>query len=170
MLFLINFFGVLMNKFLIGFIIGVIIAGGLSIFLNNSSLEFVKKNFNINNSPNNNDTLLLKPDIKIQEKKKDDNYDFYHILKTKIDNTKTSTNNKVNSKINYYVKIAAVHSIEDADNSKGQLALIGIDANIIKVDDNTYELLVGPFKDKNDAINVSNTLLNQNFQSTIINN
>ncbi len=165
-----------MNKFLFGFVIGIIIAGGLSIFLNNSSLEFVKKNFNFFDAHTKSETIILSPDIKIQEKNKnilkekksEDNYDFYEILKSKIDDAKVS-NDKVNATKSFYLKIDNLNSENDANAIKAQLVLIGIDSVLKKINQNEYNILIGPFKSQKDVDKIQKNLLNQNIKSNIIN-
>ena len=166
-----------MNKFLIGLIFGMIIAGGISIFLNNSTFEFVKKNLNFVDTHLISKPLKLNPDITIKENKNNNasansseqNYDFYNILKSKIDDTQTDDHdNNPHDKNQLFIQINNFHSDQEANTMVGQLALLGIDAILNKLDDNNYNVIIGPINNHQDLLKTTKILLDQKIHYSLI--
>ena len=183
-----------MNKFLIGLVIGIAIAGGLAVYLNNAPTEFIKKNVTSNGAIASSSPLILAPGTKIEEvshvaKEKSaastTSYDFYEVLQARhATNSSDKVNNvkPVASKpkdtasapapgTKFYVQAGAFSSGELASDMKGQLALLGIDSVIASEENDGKTLnrvLIGPMNNEMRAQKIINKLSDQQIHAVLI--
>lgn len=168
-----------MFKFLIGLMLGVVIAIGIVYYLNinqsqiNSKLLDNQKNRPFETSG----TVVLAPDTKIKEanivKNSESglNYDFYQILPDKKnDNSPNINNNGSNNK--FYIQVAAFNQIDLANELKVRLNLQGYDdVEIKQINDQNkvfYRVIIGPYNDENEVNQVKDELKNNGFDVNIL--
>ena len=71
----------------------------------------------------------------------------------------------------YLLQIAAYRSQEDADSTKGRLALVGLEASIARAEVNGvtfWRVRVGPFKDLDETNRARTRLAENGFDSSVI--
>ncbi|MDQ5920807.1 MAG: hypothetical protein QG673_863 [Pseudomonadota bacterium] len=184
-----------MNKFLIGLVFGIAIAGGLAVYLNNQPMQFMKKNVVVSPERVSSAPIILEPGTKIREEdstrvkavaaSKPISYDFYdvlqerHVLNTSdAQKVKASANSKVNANASSIVKntrfiiqAGAFSDRELASDMKGRLALIGIDS-VIKTqqngDNTVHRVLIGPISSEAKAQSIINQLSDQQIDAALI--
>jgi cell division protein FtsN len=176
-----------MNKFLIGVVIGIAIAGGLAIYINNSPSQFTGKNVNMssNTGGNTSSPMILSPAIKLQQQTTDNknsastpSFDFYQILQDKKvvksdggSNPQTNTPTPPKTTQTFYIQAGAFASQNKANDMVGQLALIGIEAQI-KPENLTnraiYRVILGPFEREQQAQKMIIKLSDQQIKAVLI--
>jgi len=175
-----------MNKFIIGLILGIAIAGGLAYYLNNTPAQFVNRVSNNSNTMDNKSSspIILAPSTQLQElhnasqgvagnaateQASAPNYDFYDILQgRKAADTKTEPEAKVTV---YYVQAGVFDTQNGANDMKAQLALLGIDAKIRSQQNNgkiINRIIIGPFKTDDDANDVISQLNDNGIHAKLI--
>lgn len=182
-----------MNKFIIGLILGIAIAGGLAYYLNNAPSQFVNKVTNNQSAliaPNASAPVILAPGTKYQVAESNavartvapantnttnasaPSYDFYDVLQGK----KAASNNGPNTNptkkaIRYYLQAGSFSSQNLANDMKAQLALLGVDARIKSKQENgkmINRIIVGPFDSEDEADDTINTLKDSGINATLI--
>ncbi len=171
-----------MGKFIFGVLLGVIIAIGLVLYLNNNPTKFVNKFINVNND-NINNPISLQPSMAIEaihnkesvvnNLAESGDYDFYKILEHKNTDERINTNeNKIVK--NYYFNIGPFSNQEKANDMAARLALIGYEARIITESSEYqgigYNVIIGPYVNKNDVVSIQNSLKNNAINGKIISN
>lgn len=173
-----------MNKFLIGLILGVTIAGGVAFYLNSVPNQFENKvsNKESGNMINNAGPLILAPGTKLQEVRAEEskenasatNYDFYDILQGK----RASNNNLDKPQETqgtpppiYLVQVGEFAEESLANDMKARLTLFGVDANIkIEQVDNKpiNKVIVGPFDSEDKANQLADRLSDEDISADVI--
>jgi len=177
-----------MNKFIVGLLLGIAIAGGLAYYLNNAPSQFVSKTANttVNGITASSGPVILAPGTKFQEaasanvsnkaadsknsSESKPSYDFYDILQGKkaADNNDDTPKDSVTK---FYIQVGAFTSQNLANDMKARLALMGIDAKIkAQQDENKIinRVIVGPYTDEDDAKSIMDKLTNDNIKATLI--
>ena len=178
-----------MNKFLVGLILGIAIAGGLAVYLNNAPTPFLNKNLVATGNNNSSGTIILAPGTKIRveasaannhtkNNASEGNYDFYDVLQSQkaVSSGPEDTSAKQNastpsSKPVFFVQAGAFSTQDLASDMKAQLALIGITSTIKSqsAGGNTVNrVLVGPFSNEEDAQKVINQLSDEQISAALV--
>jgi cell division protein FtsN len=183
-----------MNKFLIGLVLGIAVAGGLAYYLNNAPSQFVNKVTNNNSS----DTIatasgpmILQPGTKLQQVTNTSpnngsansdaasapKYDFYAILpgkKSASSELNASASSAESAKTNkYYVQAGAFTDPALANNMKARLALLGFASQIRSSQNNNVvvnQIILGPFSAESEAESTLKQLTDNKIDATIIQN
>jgi cell division protein FtsN len=184
-----------LNKFLVGLIFGIAIAGGLAVYLNNAPTPFINKAVEPVNSEKSSSPMILAPGTKIQEASatntnnpvtttdnknnaSEGSYDFYDVLQAKkaVNNNTNDVPAKPKSsepipQTKFFVQAGAFSSEELAADMKGRLALLGIDSTI-KVqgsgDNQVNRVLIGPFATEENAQKIINQLSDGQINAALI--
>jgi cell division protein FtsN len=180
-----------MNKFIVGLILGIAIAGGLAYYLNNAPSQFVNKVTNNEGNgidSNSSSPIILAPSTKYQEATSntgsksntptdvDDidasapSYDFYDILQGKKSVDDTSDAPKTQT-THYFVQAGSFHSQDMANDMKATLALLGIDAKIKSENNNgkmLNSIIIGPFNSADEADDTMVKLKDNDISATLI--
>ena len=171
-----------MNKFLIGLVFGIIIAGGLAIYLNNTpSTQFMKQNVIrhniVSNVGNNESKSTASAPV---------NYDFYDILQDKSttsspnannqntasagENHMKSTSSQGNGTTKFLIQAGTFRHLTLATNMQAELVLNGINS-IIRHQNNgqgdLYKVLIGPFNNKDAAQKIINQLSDNHINAVL---
>jgi cell division protein FtsN len=171
-----------MNKFLIGLVFGIIIAGGIAIYLNGSQLRFIKDISFRDNKPNNSNSILaikpgssLKIDTSNTNASTPINYDFYQVLQGSPTTRSKSQSATINNNqptnhvaLNYYIQVGAFSDISRAKNLQAQILLLGINVNFKQVTLNNktiYRLFIGPISDSKQANVILNRLTDNHINA-----
>lgn len=178
-----------MNKFIIGLVLGIAIAGGLAYYLNNAPSEFVNKVTNNQSGfvPGASAPVILAPGTKYQvaasgaegsgssagagsEAASAPSYDFYDVLQGKksADNSSDTHAAKADK---YYLQAGAFSSQNLANDMKARLALLGIDARIRSQQENgkiINRILIGPFDSENELSDAMKILKENDINTTLI--
>jgi cell division protein FtsN len=181
-----------MNKFIIGLILGIAIAGGLAYYLNNAPTQFVNKVTNNQSgdlSPNASAPVILAPGTKYQVAEStavarpatsaDGNsanvsapsYDFYDVLQGKKAASSASAETTTKKPVRYYLQAGSFSSQNLANDMKARLALLGVDAKIKSKQDNgkmINRIIIGPFNSEDEADDTINTLKDNGITATLI--
>lgn len=174
-----------MNKFIIGLILGIAIAGGLAYYLNNTPAQFVNRVSNNANPTDNKSSapIILAPSTQLQEvhnasqvvssgateQASAPSYDFYDILQGRkaADNTAKPENKPTM----FYVQAGVFDSQNGANDMKAQLALLGIDAKIRSQQVSgkiINRIIIGPFKTVDEANDIVAQLKDNDIQAKLI--
>ncbi|MCE3268136.1 MAG: hypothetical protein K0R49_388 [Burkholderiales bacterium] len=176
-----------MNKFIVGLVLGIAIAGGLAYYLNNAPSQFVNKvtnNQSGSSLSNASAPIILAPGTKYQvaesnatvsHKEADSSasapsYDFYDVLQGKKAASNSNSNTTKKAK-RYFLQAGSFNSQNLANDMKARLALLGVDAKIKSKQDNgkmTNRIIVGPFNSENEANDAINTLKDNDISATLI--
>jgi len=179
-----------MNKFIIGLVLGIAIAGGLAYYLNNAPSQFVNRVTNNQSGSLGSSAsapVILAPGSKYQvaasnavaksgeatdntPKASAPSYDFYDVLQGKksVDNSSDAVAMKTPQ---YYLQAGSFSSQNLANDMKARLALLGIDARIKSQQDNgkmLNRIVIGPFGSKDEATYTMTTLKDNNINATLI--
>ena len=183
-----------MNKFIIGLVFGIAIAGGLAVYLNNAPTPFVNKAVVTSSASSSSGPIILAPGTKIQEATPDDtkntaeaktnassSYDFYDVLQAKkassaavipspakVNNTTASTPTTATK---YFIQAGAFGDEELAADMKGRLALLGIDSIIksqLQGNSTVNRVLIGPLATEENAQKIINQLSDQQINVVLI--
>ena len=178
-----------MNKFIIGLILGIAIAGGLAYYLNNVPSQFVNKVTNNQSgsiSPSASAPVILAPGTKYQVAESNvvarpsapadtnasaPSYDFYDVLQGKKAASSASAETTAKKPTRYYLQAGSFSSQNLANDMKAQLALLGIDAKIKSKQDNgkmINRIIIGPFNSEDDANDTISTLNDNGITATLI--
>lgn len=183
------------SKFFFGLILGIIIASGITYYLNHNSAEFSNRLIaeSSNLIANSSAPIILTPGINARHiqnasatANEESNYDFYDILQGKkisseIQNTnKLKNNDEINkitahtkSIIHYYLQIGVFINPNSASDIKARLALLGfstlVKTEIIKTK-TINRVLMGPYIKYIDALNQQKLLTQNNIITVIIKN
>lgn len=178
-----------MNKFLIGLVIGIAIAGGLAIYLNNAPTPFINKTVAPSGNISSSGPIILAPGTKIQEAASEavpaakaeasgTNYDFYEVLQAKkvADSAKATASGSSNASApkavtKYFIQAGAFGEEELAADMKGRLALMGIDSNIKSQKQSggvVNKVLIGPISTEENAQKIINQLSDQQINAVLI--
>ena len=175
-----------MNKFLIGLVIGIAIAGGLAVYLNNTPTQFTSKGLiNSGTSHENSRMIILAPSTKIKEVANENNdasspanYDFYDVLQSKkalssaivVKNEASEPQKLVGTDL--VIQVGAFSNEKLAVDMKGQLTLLGISSTIKSQQDRSgkpiHRVLVGPVANDIEAKKIINQLSEQKINAVII--
>lgn len=181
-----------MNKFLVGLILGIAIAGGLAVYLNNAPTPFLNKDLVATSNNNSSGIMILAPGTKIKveasannsdagnkNNASEGNYDFYDVLQSEKAvshspqeaSIKQSASSPPQPKTIFLVQAGAFSTEDLASNMKAQLALIGITSTIKSQDvgNNTVnKVLIGPFSNEEDAQKTINQLSDEQINAVLI--
>ena len=179
-----------MNKFLVGLILGIAIAGGLAVYLNNAPTPFINKAVVSTNNTSNSAPMILAPGTKIKPQVSSDtanankanasegNYDFYDVLQSeKVANNKSNdvpekpSASTPTPKTVFFIQAGAFSSQELASDMKARLALLGVDSTIKSqsAGNNTVnKVLIGPFTNEENAQKIINQLSDGQINSALI--
>ncbi len=179
-----------MNKFLVGLVLGIAIAGGLAVYLNNVPAPFLNKDLVATSNNNSSGTMILAPGTKIKPEvdssndnsnknnASEGNYDFYDVLQAQkaVNNNSDDANTKPVAsapipKTVFFVQAGAFSSQELAADMKAQLALLGVDSTIKSqtAGNNTVNrVLVGPFTNEQNAQKIINQLSDGHINSALV--
>lgn len=179
-----------MNKFLVGLVLGIAIAGGLAVYLNNVPTPFLNKALVATSSNNSSGTMILAPGTKIKPEAdnsndnanknnaSEGNYDFYDVLQSQksVANKSDDVNTKPSAstptaKTVFFVQAGAFASQELAADMKARLALLGVDSAIKSqtAGNNTVNrVLVGPFTNEEKAQKIINQLSDGQINAALI--
>ncbi|HMT02419.1 MAG TPA: SPOR domain-containing protein [Burkholderiales bacterium] len=172
-----------MNKFLVGLILGIAIAGGVAFYLNSMPNQFENKAANRESGAiiTNSGPLILAPGTKLQEfrekESKDNastvNYDFYDILQGKKSadsmQNKTKENPEKNS-TTYFVEAGAFDQESLAQDMKARLTLLGIDSSIKdqQIDNKVVKkVIIGPLDSEDRANQLIDRLSGEDISAEI---
>jgi cell division protein FtsN len=175
-----------MGKFLIGLILGIVVAGGAVFYLNNSSAQFVNKMNGVSDAKINASSAptILSPSTKLKDaetnsdnsntsKESSQDYDFYRILQNK--NTNTDNNSKDNNSksisSSYYVQAGSFSDISAANNMKAQLSLQGYDVSVKTMRSGNgamNKVVLGPYGSEADAKYVQQDLKSNDVKTIIL--
>ncbi len=174
-----------MGKFLVGLVLGIVIAGGLAFYLNNLPNQFVNKvqPGGINNNYTESSPMVLAPSTKLQEisdnnespisKNKDassPDYDFYDILPG-LKKADASKSDKQASVTKYYVQVGSFNDSNLANDMKARLTLMGFDVKIKSQQDNgkiINKVILGPYRSQDKAESIIKALDDNDIQGTLV--
>jgi len=178
-----------MNKFIVGLILGIVIAGGLAFYLNNMPNQFVDKvsNNQATKVMASSNPILLAPGIKLREASKTinsssaisassnnasaPNYDFYDILQGKKATNNSSAAVPKPLVVKYYVQAGAFSDPNLTNDMKARLALLGFDASIKSEQDKDKiinRIVIGPLDSEIQAQGVIQQLASNEIKATLI--
>ncbi len=178
-----------MNKFIIGLILGIAIAGGLAYYLNNAPSQFVNKvtnNQSGGGTPNASTPVILAPGTKYQEAESTatarpassadttasaPSYDFYDVLQGKKAATNGAGETQAKKPVRYYLQAGSFNSQNLANDMKARLALLGINAKIKSKQENgkmTNRIIIGPFNSEDEANDTIGTLKDSGIDATLV--
>ncbi len=177
-----------MNKFLVGLIFGIAIAGGLAVYLNNVPTPFLNKSLVANSSNNSSGIMILAPGTKIKPEEdisnasknnaSEGNYDFYDVLQSQkaVVNKSDDVNAKPSAssptaKTAFFVQAGAFSSQELASDMKARLALLGVDSSIKSQTAGNRavsRVLIGPFANEENAQKIINQLSDGQINAALI--
>lgn len=180
-----------MNKFIIGLILGIAIAGGLAYYLNNAPSQFVNR---VTNNPtssiveNASAPVILAHGTKYQvaassavvaKNNSDSNntanasepsYDFYDVLQGK--KSVSNSSNVAAAKVTvYFLQVGSFDSQDLANDMKARLALQGVDAKIKSQQENgkmINKIIIGPFDSEDEASAVMSKLNDNDINAKLI--
>ena len=186
-----------MNKFIVGLILGIGIAGLIAYYFNKNPNQFVNKAANesggivTSSSP-----VILSPGTKINDittstatthrsgsgvtKSPADNsdnnasapsYDFYDILQGKKAADNSDKEPAINKKVRYYIQVGAFKEQNLANDMKARLALMGVDSKIKSGQEDSKiinRVVIGPFSNEEDTKDIVARLEAENIQTTLI--
>lgn len=145
-----------MVKFIVGVILGILLAGGLAYYLNNTaSKQFINKysNESILKSSNS-EPIILEPGTSLKQassgaaSESDNKYNFYDILtgKHRVEDNDVGVN--TNEDKVYYINAGVFTDDSIANDMKAKIALLGIDS-IVKAENIGGQIInriiIGPF-------------------------
>ena len=184
-----------MNKFIVGLVLGIAIAGGLAVYLNNAPTPFLNKQL-VSTANNSSGTLILQPGTTIKSSASADdgdvstpsapknnasegNYDFYDVLQSQkaVNDKPANTNQKPASSVApatrtvFFIQAGAFSSVDLASNMKARLALLGVDSTIksqTSGSNTINRVLVGPFTNEQSAQKVINQLSDGQISASLI--
>ena len=173
-------------KFFIGLILGVIVAGGLSIYLNKAQNPFIDKvEMNVTNSPaliDSSSPITLAPSTSLKEadsnnnvqsQDQNQNYDFYDVLPGKKNLNQQSSAPTTQNELKYYVQVGAFNNQESANDLKAKLALLGISTTIKSSNENNTiinRVIIGPLDNEDQANQIINQLHDQDISGIMVKN
>lgn len=181
-----------MNKFFIGLVLGIAIAGGLAVYLNNTPMQFAIKG--VNNTPNptlsSSNPVVLVPSTKLQIAKSSDttkqfasgpnnasataaNYQFYNILQGESTTAEqhVSTSTPTPQILGFMVQAGAFTTDDAANNMQGQLALLGISSTIKTENNHNHTInrvLIGPLNTESEADAIINKLSDEKVNAILL--
>jgi cell division septation protein DedD len=175
-----------MNKFLIGLLLGVLIAGGLAFYLNRAPSQFISKFGSEKGEEepavSSSAPLILAPGTKLKEyaspvtskissevNSSSPKYDFYDILQGKKDLSQAISDREY--KKVYYVQAGVFSDSNLANDMQARLALLGIEAKIRSNSESAIilnQVIIGPFDNKDEAQNMLNRLTQESINADII--
>lgn len=184
-----------MNKFIIGLVLGIAIAGGLAYYLNNAPSQFINKVVNNESggvSANASAPVVLAPSTKYQVAASNavarqqnqaadanasnvsasaPNYDFYDVLQGKKSAASSPNADSAAKVPRFYLQAGSFSSQNLANDMKARLALLGIDARIkSKPEDGKIinRIIVGPFDSEDEANDSMAKLKDNDINATLI--
>ena len=182
-----------MNKFIVGLVFGIAIAGGLAVYLNNAPTPFVNKTVVTSSASSSSGPIILAPGTKIQEATPDDtkntpdaktnassSYDFYDVLQAKKASSAVVIQKSVKANpvasvpvavAKYFIQAGAFGDEELAADMKGRLALLGIDSTIKSQpqgNSTVNRVLIGPLTTEENAQKIINQLSDQQINAVLI--
>lgn len=184
-----------MNKFLIGLVFGIAIAGALAVYLNNEPTQFIKKNVVTGSALVSSAPLILEPDTKIREASSGRirsaaasapmSYDFYDVLQERkvssgsaaaAANTSGQNTNASAGKVNkddtkFLIQAGAFTDAELASDMRGRLALLGIDSRVKTQQiggTSVNRVIIGPISNEAKAQAIINQLSDQQINAALI--
>lgn len=183
-----------MNKFIIGLILGIAIAGGLAYYLNNAPSQFVNKlgGESVGTNIGASSPVILAPGTKYQVAASNavanqranasdssvapanasaPSYDFYDVLQGKKSAASGSNSNSVEKVTRFYLQAGSFSAQNLANDMKARLALLGVDARIKSQQDNDKminRIIVGPFDSEDEANEVMGKLKDNDINATLI--
>lgn len=169
-----------MVKFIVGVILGILLAGGLAYYLNNTaSKQFINKysNESILKSSNS-EPIILAPGTSIKQagsgaiSESDNKYNFYDILTGKHTVNEKNAGVDVEDKV-YYINAGVFTDDSMANDMKARIALLGIDS-IVKAENSDgriiNRIIIGPFYNLDEANKILQKLANDKIQAQIESN
>ncbi|MCC2625109.1 MAG: hypothetical protein K0R14_982 [Burkholderiales bacterium] len=178
-----------MNKFIIGLILGIAIAGGLAYYLNNAPSQFVNKVTNNQSgviTPNASAPIILAPGTKYQEAESTasakavpdaetnasaPSYDFYDVLQGKKAASSATSATPAKKLTRYYLQAGSFNSQNLANDMKARLALLGVNAKIKSKQENgkmINRIIIGPFNSEDEANETMGTLKDSGINATLV--
>ncbi|MBP9742160.1 MAG: SPOR domain-containing protein [Burkholderiales bacterium] len=182
-----------MNKFLIGLVFGIAIAGGLAVYLNNEPTQFIKKNVGTSGALVSSAPLILEPGTKIREASSGRmksrvasapmNYDFYDVLQERkvasggapaansMGHSNNSSAGKVKDDTKFLIQAGAFTDAELASDMRGRLALLGIDSRVKTQQiggTSVNRVIIGPISNEAKAQTIINQLSDQQINAALI--
>ncbi len=170
-----------MNKFLVGLIIGIAIAGGVAFYLNNAPMQITEKNVS-NKSDSNvigaSGPITLVPGTKLQEEvpgsakptASTTSYDFYDVLQGKPA-SKNSSDTEAKKAEQIFVQAGAFEDEDAANDIKAKIALLGFDSRIKAEhsgDKIINKVIIGPLPNEDEAKQVLQQLSNEEINATLV--
>lgn len=185
-------------KFLMGLIIGVALAVGVVLYIQNkNTIGQFMPNQSTSTKDDKHDSsspLILAPGLKKMQQASEvtaqsvnnsteseqiKSYDFYDVLEGKkslnestVTTNSTNTQKKVDAKPSIYVQIGAYSNPDEANNMKARLILMDIDAKIVSANVNGQllnKVIVGPFQNASDARQAQSAIQQQGISAIITN-
>lgn len=183
-----------MNKFLIGLILGIAIAGGLAFYLNNMPNQFVNKAVTNNNASgaigSGEKPMILAPGTKLRQAEdqsgsnkannaSEPNYDFYEVLQGKKASAPAKASNNNANKVassapvatKYYILAGSFADPSLANDMKARLALLGISSRIKAQQEDgkmINRVIIGPFANEDQTNSVKQQLDDNSISATLI--
>jgi cell division protein FtsN len=185
-----------MNKFIVGLILGIAIAGGIAYYFNKNPNQFVNKAANESGGiATSSSPVILSPGTKINDitstsapvhRQNPDaakdaseqpsnasapSYDFYDILQGKKAADNTDKEPTVNKSLRYYIQVGAFSEQNLANDMKARLALMGIEAKIKSGQEASKiinRVLIGPFPSEDATQDMMSKLEAENIRTTLV--
>ena len=178
-----------MNKFLIGLILGIGIAGGLAFYLNSAPMQFANKNVSNKDASGSigaSGPITLAPGTKIQEEVPNNNiaskpvasaptpsYDFYDVLQGKeaAKNASSASAQQKPKVTRIFVQAGAFYDMDAANDMKARIALLGLDAKIKSERDGekiVNRVILGPLPDEEQAQQIIKRLADEQIDSALV--
>ena len=167
-------------KFFIGLVLGIAIAGGLSVYLNKTTSPFIDKvEMNVTNTPspiNSSSPITLAPSVTLKEAESqnnssDQNYDFYDVLPGKKNLSEQSSSPVSQNAVKYYVQVGAFSNQNAANDLKAKLALLGISSTINSSNKNNNivnRVIIGPLDSQDQANQIVSQLNEQHISNVLV--
>jgi cell division protein FtsN len=161
-----------LNGFILGLVVGVIAAAGLTIYLKIGDSPFTSKSDSAEPQAADN-----KADPKNEESKKN-RFDFYNILPsneskvTEQEIKQLDDADSAHTQETYFLQVGAFQTEQEADNLKAKLALLGIEAIVqsTPIQDRgvLHRVRVGPFVDMMQVNKAKANLAENGFKSDLV--
>ena len=161
-----------LNGLLVGLLIGVAIAVAFTFYIKGGTSAFTTKN-------EQGATIEPTPSAAVKDENAEptkDRFEFYNILpgsESKVTEQEIKQlQDESKPKEGYFLQVGAFQTVQEADNVKAQLALLGIEAIVqtanIPEKGTLHRVRVGPFTDINQINKAKNELNENGFKTDLI--
>ena len=167
--------GTLLGIF-IGLILGLVIAVGVTWYMNKTPIPFLNKSKPPEKAAADMGKALPKPDEKTTQQVEKPRFDFYKILpgaEEAVTEQQIKQAAKPGAPVeNYVLQVGSFQNPADADNLKARLALLGVEAGVEPVNlaekGTWYRVRVGPYNKVDEINRLRQTLAQNGIEASLV--